>query len=851
MSTGDLHSAWSRLFVSSLASAGIRNFVVSPGSRSTPLALAVAAEPRLQMHVIVDERAAGFFALGQARAAAAPSALLCTSGTAGAHYLPAVIEAEQSHLPMLLITADRPWESYDAGAAQTIDQVKLFSGHVRHYAELGLPDPAPTALRAVVRIAAQAVAAARSPRPGPVHVNARFRKPLEPVAATAPPPWSALLEALIANGAPRTYPALPAADPRALAELRERCASIERGVIVCGPVWAGGNLAELRSAVLRLSSATGFPIWAEATSGVRFGGGAEVCTGFDALLRVPEFRKRHRPELLIELGAPPVSAAYASYLMENCDCTRIVLAPYGWNDPIGSAAVMIWGDPGDVAAQLAAAIERQRGHRSPPTAWQRSLAAAERSVWNAVSAEVDGAELSEGDVARAVVAALPAGATLMVGNSLPVRDLDLFCPASEKPLRVLHQRGASGIDGLIAGAAGAASASQQPLALLLGDLSALHDIGGLGTLRNAKGPLAVVIVQNQGGRIFEQLPIGQNAVARPYFEQLFLTPQKADFVHAAKLFGIPYSCVGTRDALQSALSTAMRSASPLLIEAIVPPEDGTARRARIWKRVADALRGETSVQPGCAASLPHVYLHGFLGSPELWQSVAARLGEPYAAEYLPGHGPLPWTLPGGDFDAVVDAMAAALPFERCHLTGYSMGARLALALAIRHPKRVASLFLVGIDPGIRGAAERAARQAWEDQLAAKLETLSLSSFVDEWESLPVFDSQRGLSPELLARQRAARLRHVPAALAWALRTLGTGRMPDLWPQLASLTVPTRVYTGELDNKFTALGMEMARVAPHIQHVTVPGAGHNLALEAPDAIFDALASATSNGSISHG
>ena len=847
MSTSDLHSRWARLFVSSLASAGVHRFVVSPGSRSTPLALAVAAEARLRTQVILDERAAAFFALGQARVTREPTALLCTSGTAGAHYLPAIIEASQSHVPLLLITADRPWEAYDAAAAQTIDQVKLFGDYVRHYAELGLPDPSPNALRAVVRIAAQAVSVASAPIPGPVHINARFRKPLEPIPGAGREPWSAQLDELLARGAARSFPPITSADPRAISALAEHCKKATRGLIVCGPAWAGSDAATLRAGVQALSQATGFPIWAEATSGARFGGGAAVIAGFDAMLRVPEFRQRHAPDLVIELGGPPVSGAYATYLMEHASCARAVIAAHGWNDPIGSATLMIWGDPGAAAQQVAGQLTPS----ASATDWRAAIAAAEQVVVEAVAAEREPSLLTEGEVARLLVDALPADALLMVGNSLPVRDLDTFCPAGAKPLRVLHQRGASGIDGLIAGAAGSRSVSDKPLALLLGDLSALHDVGGLGTLAAVSGPLAVVIVQNRGGRIFEQLPIAQNESVRPAFEQLFLTPQNADFAHAAQLFGLAYTRAENRAEFERAVSVALQSPRPLIIEAMVPPDDGKARRARIFARVATALGGSGAAvkRPSAlsqSSALPGVYLHGFLGAPIMWEPLAAQQGGPSSLGYLPGHGPAPWTLPGADFDAVVDAMAAALPFERCEIHGYSMGARLALALALRHPERVAALTLIGVDPGLRCASDhpdRTARIAWEDELAARLESSSLAAFVEHWESLPLFATQRELAPSLLARQRTLRLRHVPAALAWALRTLGTGRMPNLWPQLASLHLPIRVITGELDTKFTEIGAEMAKLAPNLQHLRIANAGHNVVLEAPDAVLRLLQNTT--------
>lgn len=842
-SASNLHIAWARLFIESLVSAGVSDFVISPGSRSTPLVLAVAAAARAQrvhMHVILDERVAAFFALGQARVRNMPSVLVCTSGTAGAHYLPALIEASQSHVPMIVVTADRPWEDYDAAAAQTIDQVKLFGSHVRHYAELGLPDA--SALPAVVRIAAQAVHLSRSPRPGPVHINARFRKPLEPIAETSEAaPWAARIGQLIAQGAPRTSAPRLLPDSATIAELAQLCVLHPHGIIACGPAFAETDLVALRRGVSALSAATGYPIFAEATSGLRFGGGANVCGGFDALLRAPQFRERHRPALILELGAPLVSTVYTMYTNENPSCRRIVIAPHAWNDSTGRAAHFVFCDPAEFTSQLAAACPDSLANSASRISWRASFAAADRAVFSAVQAQRDEV-MSEGDVATAVVDALPQGATLIVGNSLPVRDLDTFCAPTDKPLNVLHQRGASGIDGLISGAAGTRSVSKNPVALLLGDLSALHDVGGWNALAAVRGPLAVVIVQNQGGRIFAQLPIGQNPPMQSDFEALFLTPQHADFAHAARLFDLPFARVTNRAELAQSLVQAMQSDRPLVIEAVVPAEDGTARRSRLWKRIATAA---TSTPPSAkihgsdSARVPTVYLHGFLGAPSTFTELAARRGGPYSAEYLPGHGPTPWLLPQADFDAVIDAMATALPFARCELVGYSLGARLALALATRHPSRITRLTLIGVDPGLRSDEERAARIAWEDGLVHKLGEATLASFVDAWESLPIFATQRALDSQRLQIQRAARTDHVAAAIAWALHTLGTGRMPSFWSQLATLPMPVHVLTGALDAKFTAIGSEMIKVAPQVRHTVVQNAGHNLLLEAPDAVFDAL------------
>lgn len=590
MSASDLHTAWARLFVRALATAGVRDVVVSPGSRSTPLTLAVATEPAVRGHVVIDERSAGFFALGQARITGRPSALLCTSGTAAAHYLPAVIEAGLCGLPLVVVTADRPWEAYDAAASQTIDQVKLFAAHVRHYAELGLPDPSPAALRAVPRIAAQAVRLARGPVPGPVHVNARFRKPLEPVVV-GPEPWEGEVARLIEGGGPAVYEAVPEPGAAAVQALRRVISRARRPVIVCGPRVGGGDEARLREAVLALARAAGAPVLAEATSGLRFGGagrGATVCGGFDAMLRDRGFRERAAPDVVVEFGMPPVSAGYASWLEAHAGVPRFVVAPYGWNDPLGTVTARVFGEPARLASEVAAALGTVEAGVS---AWRALFEEAEARVWACAARELEGAALTEGVVAHRVVEALPPGAVLAVGNSSPVRDLDTYCPPSSRLLTVLHQRGAAGIDGLVSGAAGARSVAAEPVVLLLGDLSFLHDLTGLNAARAVPGPFVVVVVQNDGGRIFEELPVARAAGVESVFETYFATPQGLRFGAAAELFGFEYARVESPAALSEAMERALSGGKRVVVEAVVDARARQGCRGRLWKSVGESLAG--------------------------------------------------------------------------------------------------------------------------------------------------------------------------------------------------------------------------------------------------------------------
>lgn len=598
-----LHIAWAKLFLRAAWHAGVRDVVLSPGSRSTPIAIAAHESPDLRTEVIVDERSAAFFALGQARVTGRPTVLACTSGTAAAHYFPAIIEASMSGVPLIAVTADRPWELQQTGASQTIDQTRLFGTFVRAYFALGAPEPHEGALRAVARTAAQAVAAALGPEPGPVHVNAPFRKPLEPVPGAAAEPWQPLFDALSRKGPTRLIEArgtsapapLVALDPGAVDEIASLLQRAERGLLVCGPAPAHGDVEGYRREITALATELGFPILAEATSQVRFGaaspGGPTFVSAFDALLRSRSFRGRHAPDVIVEIGAPPTSTGYAQLLADAPRCRRVVIAPHGWTDPSSSASILVRADVQafcmHLRMHLTAGAERSptSARRSPAGSFSAAFAEADaraRSIIDAAVPAGPSAPLTEAAVVRAVVAACPPDSLFVLGNSSPVRDVDAYVFPSPKALRVLHQRGASGIDGLVSGAAGAQRASGAHVTLLLGDISLLHDIGGLVLARSARGPLVIVAVNNAGGRIFEQLPIGRVLGAGEPFERLFATPQPVDLSAAAATFGVAFARAGTPAELHAALLAAHARPGATLLEAVVPPHDGAERHRTLW-----------------------------------------------------------------------------------------------------------------------------------------------------------------------------------------------------------------------------------------------------------------------------
>ena len=586
----NLHSAWSQLFFRGLASAGVTDVVCCPGSRSTPLALAAEGEPGLRVTSVVDERSAAFFALGQARTTGRPTVVIATSGTAGAHFYPAVIEASEAGLPLILLTADRPWELQHAGASQTIDQRKLFGDHVRLALDLGVPER--SALSSVQRIAAHAVTASAHPRPGPVHVNAQFRKPLEPVLTAGPEPWAGELESLLERGAPSVVTGSFRAPDEAIHRLSERLRAASRPILVLGPAQqtsvatAPGRLGR---AVASIARAYGAAVLAESTSDARYGRelAPHVVASFNTVLAAGAFHESP-PDLVIEVSGPPIAGAYEAFVSSVKRPYRVILSDHAFPDPSASADELVVCDACDALERLAAL------GGSPPkrtSAFATALPALGRRV-DEVAAELT-REWSEAGALRTLVASMPASSILAVGNSLPIRDLDAFGGGRDDALTVQHQRGAAGIDGLIAGAAGARSVASRDtaVALVLGDVAALHDVGGFALLAEVDAPLVVMVIENGGGRIFEELPLGKSLDARPAFEKLFLTRPPAFIAGTAEAFGVRYARVDTLSALRDVLSKALTTPSATVIECAVPAEDGRERRAKLLEAAREIVKG--------------------------------------------------------------------------------------------------------------------------------------------------------------------------------------------------------------------------------------------------------------------
>jgi 2-succinyl-5-enolpyruvyl-6-hydroxy-3-cyclohexene-1-carboxylate synthase len=579
MDPTNANTALASAFVEELARGGVRLAVISPGSRSTPLAVALWRQAEIEVSVIVDERSAAFFALGAAQATAAPVAMLCTSGTAAANYHPAICEADESALPLIALSADRPAELRGIGAGQTIDQIKLYGSSVRWFCEAGTHETNDEGLLHYRSIACRALAAARGePRPGPVHLNLPWREPLAPTpvdgAVTATDPLA--LEGR--DGRPLTAVTPIDLEPSAflLDEVAGHISTASSGVIV-----AGRQLdTELREPLAELARASGFPILAEPTSQLRCGphDRSHVVSTYDHLLRDESFGETVKPDLVLRFGEMPTSKPLRTWLAAS-GADQIVVDPRcGWNEPTGRAAALLRADPTELASGWAARLNK--GERPAPSLWLD----AETASGQAIAAGLDGLdELSEPGLHRALGSVHRDGDLVYTASSMPIRDQEAFLPPSGTDALFLSNRGTNGIDGLVSSGIGAARASGRPTTIITGDLGLLHDIGGLAALRDITTPVRIVVINNNGGGIFGFLPQA-HALDEGEFEALLGTPRGVDVAKAAALFDLPYRRLESFAGLPDALA-----ADTGLIEVAVDRDSNVAHHRRLTDRIHKAI----------------------------------------------------------------------------------------------------------------------------------------------------------------------------------------------------------------------------------------------------------------------
>ncbi|WP_339103701.1 2-succinyl-5-enolpyruvyl-6-hydroxy-3-cyclohexene-1-carboxylic-acid synthase [Haloterrigena salinisoli] len=601
MSAPNRATLWGRVLVDELAKGGLEAVCIAPGSRSTPLTVAFAAHDGIDVYSHLDERSAAYFALGRARRTGEPTALVCTSGTAAANFHPAVMEADRARVPLLVLTADRPHELRDSGANQTVDQVKLYGDAVRWYSELPDPEADERKVRSLRTTAARALAETGGVDPGPVHLNCPFRKPLEPIEVPDAVPDS-FSETLAGRGRGGAFVETEAGE-RSLAdeqydELVDALADAERPLIVAGPADPVDPAALEPDHVVTVAERVGAPILADPLSNLRFGPHVDaesaigpVYGGYDDYIDLLP-----APDVVVRFGASPTSKPLRRALGDS-DARQFLLDPAGdWREATFTATDLFAAAPGSVFEGLCERLEGGSAVNATNTAaeneWQAAFDAAERRHWAIRDEALESNSLEsapfEGAILADVFAGAPDPATVFVSNSMPIRDADRFGRPRGADLTVLSNRGASGIDGIASTALGAGSATDEPLVLVTGDLAFYHDSNGLLAVDRCDVDATIVLLDNDGGGIFHELPIEE---FEPPFTDQFKTPHGLEFDALADLYDLEFERVAPVD-FANAYRQSLESEGTQVFAVEFDSAESHRRRDALAERVRDELRDE-------------------------------------------------------------------------------------------------------------------------------------------------------------------------------------------------------------------------------------------------------------------
>ncbi|WLR50323.1 2-succinyl-5-enolpyruvyl-6-hydroxy-3-cyclohexene-1-carboxylic-acid synthase [Bacillus tianshenii] len=586
MSLNEPLSSYVFAFIDELVRTGVTSLVISPGSRSTPIAMAAAQHPRMETWVNIDERSAAFFALGMAKASKKPTAIVCTSGTAAANYMPAVVEAKQSRVPLIVLTADRPHELRDIGAPQAINQIDLFGSYVKWFSEMALPDNSSQIIRYVRTVAGRAAAVSNAEPAGPVHLNFPLREPLIPTLEQEMLTYTAREEQqpyVQVNTGKKTL-----SQPE-LEHYISYFEHVEKGLIVCGPQ----QDEHLPRAVVELAEALGWPILADPLSQLRGGSHSKelVIETYDAFLRDEEITTKLVPEVVIRFGAMPVSKAYMLFLKKYPHIRQMVVDnDSGWREPTLLASHMIYADPVSFCEQIIEVIDERPARFEWLNRWVKANDMAKGVINGFIYEE----GFFEGHVVKYLMNALPQQASVFVGNSMPVRDLDTFLLNHSKDIETFANRGANGIDGVVSSALGV-STVKSPLVLLIGDLSFYHDLNGLLAAKMYQLNATIIVVNNDGGGIFSFLPQSKQA---EHFESLFGTPHGLEFEYAVKMYGGKYTKATAWEHFNEALAESIEASGLHVIEVPTNRVDNEQLHRQLWKdvqqHISEALRHENS-----------------------------------------------------------------------------------------------------------------------------------------------------------------------------------------------------------------------------------------------------------------
>ncbi len=553
-----LNILWADQLIAGLAAGGVRRAVISPGSRSTPLVLACQRHPEIETHLVIDERCASFFALGMSRHSNEPSLVIATSGSAPAHWYPAIIEARQSGIPLLFVSADRPPELHYCGANQTVEQQEMFGRHVVASFQAGTPVEHPDALAAIFQLGIKAAHMAVGATSGPVHINQPFREPLIPAVL---PPQS---QPVITVAAPcRAIDADPLQVERIRSLIQGR-----PGLLISGQTPLDLTEADLLAALAQQINA---PIMADPLGNLRFGphDRSMVLSRYDCFLRDTDFVDAAIPEWIIQIGRLPVSKPLQQYLQRHRPDTVLLASGDSWPDPLHNTVERVYSTPGRF---LNALLECRPD--PAPHAWSHAFLRRELLVEQQF---MEQPLPPEGRIISELLHLLPEHSTLFSGNSMPIRQIDSWSGSSEKAVRIIANRGASGIDGNISTVLGLARHSSRPIVAVMGDLTFYHDMNGLLNSRDINA--VIILINNGGGAIFGYLPQARLDT----FEQHWLTPHGLQFEHAAKLYNLGYQRVEQPDGFAPALCTALAEQGLSLIEILIDREQSQRLHRQFWE----------------------------------------------------------------------------------------------------------------------------------------------------------------------------------------------------------------------------------------------------------------------------
>ena len=551
-----------------LIQAGVKDVVISPGSRSTPLAYAFASlQEELNVYRHIDERAAGFFALGIAKAKGKPVVLVCTSGTAVANYYPAIVEAHYSRVPLIVLTADRPHELREVGAPQTINQVRIFGEQVKWSAEFPIPDDAKETLPYIERHTARAAAISIAAPMGPVHLNIPFREPLL-IDLNQKHMHGTYIQSFVSQLAP---------SKEGVTQLESTISKTRKGIIVLGELSTTANANALWAFIEKLK----WPVLVESLSNFRSnvpeGCMPYIISTYDAILKNAAFKQAAKPETVIRFGAQPVSKFLMQFILASEPTSYIVIDEDPmFRDSISSATHFIHANVGEWLCDVNPSSNIDNAYTN---VWQQADDRAAQIIEQYANWSQD-----EGMYVQALLEQLPNGSDLFVSNSMPIRDIDTFLLKTMKDIRIIANRGANGIDGIISTALGYSVANpNRPTYLLIGDLAFLHDSNAFVATRYQKIELSVIVMNNDGGGIFSYLP---QANVEEHYEELFGTPTALTFEKLADMYALKYTAIHNLDSFTNAINN---QTSLQLLEVYTNREQNTENHRKLWRNVSEEL----------------------------------------------------------------------------------------------------------------------------------------------------------------------------------------------------------------------------------------------------------------------